>query len=76
MNVPLFSLGFVEGIGANEWLMILLVMVLPALWVWRDTLRNRVPGGHLWGALVLFTGLFGLAAYLAVRKWSRGATGQ
>lgn len=74
--MPLFTLGFLEGIGAGEWVTFLLFMVLPAIWVWRDTLRERVPGGQLWGAIVVFTGPLGLAAYLVVRNWSRGVSRQ
>lgn len=60
------------NIGLGEWLLIVAQFLLPAIWVWRDTRVTSVPGGRTWVAIVLFTGVLGLVAYLLVRRWSKG----
>lgn len=50
-------------------LVILLILVAMAVWVYRDAKRNEVRYAFGWGVLTLFGGLFGLLLYLAVEKF-------
>lgn len=62
------AVGFTEHVGGIEWLSIMVFIVLPAIWVWRDSKPGTVVGGRLWVLLVLLTGWLGLIVYLLVRQ--------
>lgn len=58
-----------EIIAGALLLVILLLLVAMAVWVYRNTKQNNVRYAFAWAVLTFFSGLFGILLYLAVEKF-------
>ena len=72
MEIPLLLQGAGVMIGAaiGVWLMLLIIAIIIAIWVYQDA-RNRYPPDSyapiLWVLIVLLIGIIGLIVYIIVR---------
>ena len=58
-----------EIIAGALLLVILLLLVAMAVWVYRNAKQNNVRYAFGWAVLTFFSGLFGILLYLAVEKF-------
>lgn len=56
-----------ERVGAIEGLVLIVVFLVPAIWIYRDA-KDRQMNGAFWALALLFTNVLGgLFIYLAIR---------
>lgn len=58
-----------EIVGGVLLLVILLLLVAMAVWVYRDAKRTGVRYALGWAILTFFSGLFGVILYIAVERF-------